>query len=121
MNPNWPTALLDNLNRADVGMPLGSLGMEANVGKAFGSNSTITEHDTLGCEFRQHALARGRNLMRSFGLKFAIVLFAVLLGWTSVEAETCTRLLKRVCLSDPTCTTEYCHKVACKDRWERCM
>lgn len=59
--------------------------------------------------------------MRSFGLKFAIVLFAVLFGWTSVEAETCTGLLKRVCLSDPTCTTEYCQKVACKDRWERCM
>jgi hypothetical protein len=49
--------------------------------------------------------------MRSFGLKFAIVLFAVLLDWTSVEAETCTRLLKRVCLSDPTLHNEYCQKV----------
>jgi hypothetical protein len=58
--------------------------------------------------------------MRPFALKFAIVLFAALLGWTSANAETCTHIKER-CLADRTCTTEYCQKVLCKDRWEQCM
>ena len=51
---------------------------------------------------------------------FAIVLFATLLGWTAANAETCTQR-KKLCLSSPTCTTEYCQKVWCHSKWEQCI
>ncbi len=58
--------------------------------------------------------------MKALSLKLGIVLFASSLGWTPANAETCTQR-KQLCLSSPTCTTEYCQKVWCHSTWERCM